>query len=178
MSCHPGQVQYCPILGRFCRKNCLCILTKEVDKTRRFLNSFLGLMEQHIFCIFIDYRGHHRKGVAIYVATWVNLHHKLWFHWTQNVFLNTAESFEQEKLYLLTSFLPWKYISVDPFRAAPYMLMLVLHKDVLFQFLNVKDTCADNTSLTPTSCAFNHQITLGLQGYVVRAAPNSQGPML
>ncbi len=26
-------------------------------------------MEQHVFCIFIDYRGHHRKGVAIYVAT-------------------------------------------------------------------------------------------------------------
>ncbi len=22
-------------------------------------------MEQHIFCIFIDYRGHHRKGVAM-----------------------------------------------------------------------------------------------------------------
>ncbi len=26
-------------------------------------------MEQHIFWIFIDYRGHHRKGVAIYNAT-------------------------------------------------------------------------------------------------------------
>jgi hypothetical protein len=26
-------------------------------------------MEQHIFCIFIDYRGHHRKGVAIYKTT-------------------------------------------------------------------------------------------------------------
>ncbi len=27
------------------------------------------LMEQHIFCIFIHYRGRHRKGVAIYNAT-------------------------------------------------------------------------------------------------------------
>jgi hypothetical protein len=27
------------------------------------------LMEQHVFCILIDYRGRHRKGVAIYNAT-------------------------------------------------------------------------------------------------------------
>jgi len=26
-------------------------------------------MEQHVFLFFIDYRGHHRKGVAIYNAT-------------------------------------------------------------------------------------------------------------
>ncbi len=26
-------------------------------------------MEQHVFRFFIDYRGHHRKGVAIYNAT-------------------------------------------------------------------------------------------------------------
>ncbi len=26
-------------------------------------------MEQHSFCIFIDYRRHHRKGVAIYNDT-------------------------------------------------------------------------------------------------------------
>jgi hypothetical protein len=30
--------------------------------------SALPLMEQYIFYIFIDYRGHHRKGVAIYNA--------------------------------------------------------------------------------------------------------------
>jgi len=46
--------------------------------------------------------------------------------------LNTAESFRREKLYLLASFLPRKKISVDLFRAAPYMLMLILHKDLLF----------------------------------------------
>jgi len=27
------------------------------------------LMEQHVFCIFINYRGHHRKSVEIYNAT-------------------------------------------------------------------------------------------------------------
>jgi hypothetical protein len=38
------------------------------------------LMEQHIFCIFIDYRGRHRKGAAIYYATYAIMHQKLWFH--------------------------------------------------------------------------------------------------
>ncbi len=49
--------------------------------------------------IFIDYSGHHRKGVAIYNAIKVNLQQHFWFHWTKNVFLNTTESFKQEKLY-------------------------------------------------------------------------------
>jgi len=53
-------------------------------------------MEQRIFCIFIDYRGHHRKGDEIYNVTLVNLQQKLWFHWTKNVYLNTTESFKQE----------------------------------------------------------------------------------
>ncbi len=33
-------------------------------------------MEQHGFYYFDDYRGHHRKGIAIYTATEVNLHKK------------------------------------------------------------------------------------------------------
>jgi hypothetical protein len=65
-------------------------------------------MEQWIFCIFIDYREHHRKGVAIYNATEVNLQQKLWFRWTKNVFVNTTESFKDEKLYQLTIFLQRK----------------------------------------------------------------------
>ncbi len=89
-------------------------------------------MGQHVFCIFIYYRGHHRKGTAIYDADEDNLQQKLWFHWTKNVFLNTMESFEQENPYQLALFLPWKNISVNLFRAAPYMLVLVLHQDVLF----------------------------------------------
>jgi hypothetical protein len=79
-------------------------------------------MEQHIFCLFIDYRGHHRKGVAIYNATYVNLQQKLWFHWTKNVFSNTAESFKQEKLLIDIIFATEK-IYVDLLRAAPCMLM-------------------------------------------------------
>jgi hypothetical protein len=39
-----------------------------------------AVMEQHVFVVFIDYRGHHRKGVAILNATQVNLKQKLWFH--------------------------------------------------------------------------------------------------
>jgi hypothetical protein len=38
------------------------------------------------FCIFIDYRGHHRKGVPIYNGTYDNLQTKLWFHITKMYF--------------------------------------------------------------------------------------------
>ncbi len=51
-------------------------------------------MEQHIFCIFIDYRGHHRKSVPIYNVTWVKLKQNLWFCWTKYGFLNTTEWFK------------------------------------------------------------------------------------
>ncbi len=40
----------------------------------------IARMEHHVFCIFIDYRGHHRKVVEIYNATSVNSQQKLWFH--------------------------------------------------------------------------------------------------
>jgi hypothetical protein len=40
----------------------------------------IARMEQHVFCIFFDYRGHHRKVVEIYNATSVNSQQKLWFH--------------------------------------------------------------------------------------------------
>jgi hypothetical protein len=98
------------------------------------------------FCILIDYRGHHIKGIATYNATWVNLQQKLWFRWTKNVSLNTTESFKQEKLYSLTSFLPWIKISVGLFRGALYMLKLLLHKDALFH-CNIK--IGNLANLTP-----------------------------
>ncbi len=50
----------------------------------------------------------------------------------KNVFLNTTESFKQEKLLLIDIILAMKKISVALFRAAPYMLMLAPHKDALF----------------------------------------------
>jgi hypothetical protein len=56
-------------------------------------------MEQHVFFILIDYRGRHRKGVVIDNATWDNLQQNPWFCWTKNVFLNTAERFQQAKVY-------------------------------------------------------------------------------
>ncbi len=43
-------------------------------------------MEQHIVCIFIDYRGHHRKGVEIFNADYVNFQPKLWFQWKKCIF--------------------------------------------------------------------------------------------
>ncbi len=54
-------------------------------------------MEQHVFFYYFDdYRGHHRKGIAIYTATKVNLHLKNFGFIQQNVFLNTKERFKQE----------------------------------------------------------------------------------
>jgi hypothetical protein len=43
-------------------------------------------MEQRIFYIFIDYRWCHRKGIAIFNPTEVNLRQKLWFHKTKMYF--------------------------------------------------------------------------------------------
>jgi hypothetical protein len=51
-----------------------------------------------IFYILIDYRGHQRKGVAIYDATQANLLQKPWFR-QKKIFLNTAKRFKQEKVY-------------------------------------------------------------------------------
>ncbi len=84
------------------------------------------------FCIFIDYRGHHRKGVAIYSATLVNLQQKLWFHWTQIVLFEHNREIQARKTQLIDIIFAMKKKSADLFRAAPYMLMLVLHKDALF----------------------------------------------
>ncbi len=39
-----------------------------------------------VFYYFNDYRGHHRKGIAILTATEVNWHKKLWFHSTKMYF--------------------------------------------------------------------------------------------
>ena len=49
-------------------------------------------MEQHIFGIFIDYRGRHRKGVAIYDAI-KSLYDKNLAFVEQKCILNTTERF-------------------------------------------------------------------------------------
>jgi hypothetical protein len=59
-------------------------------------------MEQHVFCILIDYRGRHRKGVAIYNAIY---NKNLGFIGKKKI-LNTTEWLKQEKVYKLTLFLP------------------------------------------------------------------------
>jgi hypothetical protein len=58
-------------------------------------------MEQRVFCIWIDYRGHHRKGVAFYNATQVNLQQKPWFHWTKNVFFEHDREAQTRKNLLI-----------------------------------------------------------------------------
>jgi hypothetical protein len=44
-----------------------------------YYHRILPTIEQHLFYYFDEYRGHHRKGVAIYTATEVNVHKKYGF---------------------------------------------------------------------------------------------------
>ncbi len=46
--------------------------------------------------------------------------------------------FQARKTELIDIIFVVKKISVDLFRAAPYMLMLVLHKDALFKFVELQ----------------------------------------
>jgi hypothetical protein len=55
-------------------------------------------MEQHIFSIFIDYRGHHRKGAA-FIMPLKSIYNKTLVSLNKNLFLNTTEKFKQEKLH-------------------------------------------------------------------------------
>jgi hypothetical protein len=52
-------------------------LTTTFDMPMKYFTLSIT-MEQHIFSIFIEYRGRHRKGVANYYATKVNLWQKTW----------------------------------------------------------------------------------------------------
>jgi hypothetical protein len=52
----------------------------------------------------------------------------------KNVLLNTTESFKQEKYLLIDIIFAMKKVLVNLYRAAPYMLTLVLNKDALFHF--------------------------------------------
>jgi hypothetical protein len=47
-------------------KVCNLVYVKDESKIILMRRMFIGTAQ---FCIFIDYRGHHRKGVAIHNAT-------------------------------------------------------------------------------------------------------------
>ncbi len=86
-------------------------------------------MEQHIFSICIDYRGRHRKAIAIYDASEVKLQQK-------NVSLN-KKTFLKVKTW--TKSLKWNYFCHKnfvclPLQSCPLWLMFVLHKDAMFHF--------------------------------------------
>ncbi len=102
-------------------------------------------MEQCVFCIFIDYRGHHRKYVAVYNADWVNLQQKLWFQWIKMYFWKLKIVSSKKNSIVWLHFYHVKK-SVDLLRAAPYMLTLVLHKDAPFHWNKFV------LSMRPNSC--------------------------
>jgi hypothetical protein len=88
-------------------------------------------MEQKVFIIFIDYRGHHLADIKICNAAIVNLHQKTFVSKNKNEFLNTTERLKIGKNVFKKSFILFEICSAYLFRAAPYKLMLVLNKDAL-----------------------------------------------
>ncbi len=51
-------------------------------------------MEQHVFCIFINYRGRHRKGAAIYLRQFTT---KTLVSWNKNVFFEHQRGSNNKK---------------------------------------------------------------------------------
>ncbi len=82
---------------------------------RKWLTIIMTLAYQNkewnstFFCIFIDYRGHHRKGVAIYNATWVNLQQKTLVSSNTNWFWTLQRGLNNKKIYY------WLYFCRDNF---------------------------------------------------------------
>ncbi len=75
------------------------------NKTAKRNKMKLAAKLQWNIIFFIDYRGCHRKGIAIYNATEGNLQQKKWFHSTKNVFLNIAGRVKPEKGFKMSLFL-------------------------------------------------------------------------
>jgi hypothetical protein len=63
----------------------------------------------------------------------------------KKVFLNTAERFKQKKIIDII-FAMKIFFSGNLFRAAPYRLMLELHKDALFHYTSLKELVSDKHS--------------------------------
>ncbi len=90
-------------------------------------------MEQHIICIFIDYRGHHRKGVE-FIMPLKSVHNRSFGFIEQKKYFWTLQRVSNKKNSINWHYFCHEKISVDLFSAAPYMLLLVLHKDALFHW--------------------------------------------
>ncbi len=82
-------------------------------------------MEQRIVCIFIGYRGNHRKSQFTTESLVLSNNKCIFEH---------CWEFQARKTLLIGIIFATKKISVDLFRAAPYMIMLVLHKDALSHY--------------------------------------------
>ncbi len=109
-------------------------------------------MEQHVFCIFFNYRGHHGKGVAIYKATYVNLQHKLGFHWKKMYFW-TLQRVPSKK-----NSINWRYLCHEkklcwPFQSRP-----------LYAYLSTTPRCAVPFSPGDSSGGWIRTLELRISG--------------
>jgi hypothetical protein len=104
------------------------MMRREITTVLPINKVSLSFVLQTFFCIFIDYRGHCRKGVAIFNADYVNFQPKP----AKKCIFEHHREVQTIKNKLIYIDLVMKLFSDDLLRAALYRLMLVLHKDALF----------------------------------------------
>ncbi len=107
-------------------------------------------MEQHVYCIFIDYRGHHKKVLQLKMPLKSIYNMNFGFIEQKYIFEHYKE-IETRKNLLIDFIFVMKKNSDDLFRAAPYRLMLVLHKDALFHFHNQSSIQSKSSIVKPTN---------------------------
>ncbi len=121
------------------RKKVVCLSVAKLFRRcySRLLETFKRLrpIEQQVFAFSLIEEGTTEK-VLQFMMPLKSIHSQTMFCSTKNVFLNTTERFKQEKNLLTDTIFVVKKNSYDLFRAAPYRLMLVLLKDVLFHLDN------------------------------------------
>jgi hypothetical protein len=69
---------------------------RQTVKEKRLVMKKYATKEKHVLYYFYNYKGPHRKAIAIHSATEVHLHLKMLISFNKNVFLNTTERFKQE----------------------------------------------------------------------------------
>ncbi len=88
--------------------------------------------EQHVFCIFFNYKGYHRKMLQ-FIMPPKSIYNKMpWFHRTKKFTFEQYKEFQTVKNLLIDNIFSHENVSDDLFRAVPCSLMLVLNKDGLF----------------------------------------------
>jgi hypothetical protein len=105
------------------------LISKSWQLVACTINILWSSMEQHVFCIFNYYRGHHRNGDAIYNKSIYNK--KLYFI-DQEMYFWTLQIDSNKQTFTNWHYFCHNTILMPFLRAALYRLILLLHKGALF----------------------------------------------